>query len=315
MTRSHTTSPFAATMAACCLALCLALTAEPAAAEPADDAAQDRSPSVTLSATPVYQFDSNLDKGGSVSVFRLLFDVNGNIPLSETFGIGLHFGYNYADYNFSGPFTFAGAKPWDKVHTLEFGGSVGYDLTPEWSIYVAPTVQISREDGAGWGNAVEYGGAVSVTRDFGPNLTLGAGFAAFSELEQVTVYPLIVVNWRITDRLLLANPFRPGPAGPAGLELSYRIDDGWGVAAGAGYRGERFRLNDSGLFRDGIGKSSVIPAWVRISRSIGKDFNLDLYGGAMLAGKVSVDDSNGNRLTSDDQDIAPMLALAVSYRF
>jgi hypothetical protein len=176
-------------------------------------------------------------------------------------------------------------------------------------------VQISREDGAGWGNAIEYGGSVSVTRDFGPNLTLGAGCAAFSELEQVSVYPVIVVNWRISDRLRLANPDRPGPTGPAGLELSYRIDDGWNVATGVGYRYERFRLNNSGLFRDGIGESSAIPAWVRISRSVGKSFNLDLYGGAMFVGKVSIDDSNGNRLTSDDHDIAPLLALAVSYRF
>jgi hypothetical protein len=314
MITSNATFPFASTMISVCLSVCLALSAVSARAE-TPSAAQDANPSLTVALTPVYQFDANLDKGGSVSVFRLLLDADGNIPLSETLGVGLHFGYTYADYNFSDPAGFAGVKPWDKVHTLEFGGNVGYDLTPEWSIYVAPTVQFSREDGAGWGNAVQYGGAVSVTRDFGPNLTLGLGVAAFSELEEVTVFPMVVVTWRITDRLLLANPFRPGPTGPAGMELSYRIGDGWDVAAGAAYRSERFRLNDSGPFADGIGEFSSIPVWGRLSWSAVKKFNLDFYGGVMCNGKVSIDDRNGDRLTSDDYHPAPFLALAISSRF
>jgi len=297
------------------LALFFSLTAVPASAENPDAAPQDANPSLTLAATPVYQFDANLDKGGSVSVFRAIFTADGSIPLSETFGVGLHFGYTYADYNFSGSAAFADAKPWDTVHTLEFGGNVGYDLTPEWSLYVAPTVQFSREDGAGWGNAVQYGGAVSVTRDFGPNLTLGLGVAAFSELEEVTVFPVLVVNWRITERLLLTNPFRPGPAGPAGMELSYRIGGGWDVAAGAAYRSERFRLKDSGPFADGIGEYNSIPVWGRLSWSAVKRFNLDVYGGVMCNGKVSMDDRNGGRLTSDDYHPAPFLALAISSRF
>jgi hypothetical protein len=315
MTTSNSGFPFASTILSACFALCFALSAAPAHAEPADVTPQDGSPSISLAATPLYQFDSNLNKGGSVSVFRTIFDINGNIPLSETLGIGLHFSYNYADYNFSEPVTFAGVKPWDKVHNLEFGGSVGYDLTPIWSIYVYPSIQFSLEDGAGWGNAVGYGGAVSVTRDFGPNLTLGLGVAAFSQIEDVAVFPMIVVNWKITERLLLANPFRPGPAGPAGLELSYRIGDGWDAAAGAAYRSERFRLKNSGLYADGIGESNAIPAFGRISRSVGKNFNLDFYGGVMFGGKLSIDDSKGNRLTSEDYNPAPFLALAISARF
>jgi len=316
MTKPNTPFLFAATIMSLCLALCIMLSAVPAAADPSDGYPQPEAPPpLTISATPVYQFGSNLNKGGSISVLSLLFDVDGNIPLSETLGVGLHFGYHYDDYNFSGPFTFAGVKPWDKVHKLEFGGSVNYDLTPIWSIYITPMISITREDGGGWGNAVGYGGAVSVTRDFGPKLTLGLGVAAFSELEQVSVYPMIVVNWRINDQLLLANSTRPGPGGPAGLELSYRLGDGWEVAAGGAYRSERFRLKNSGLYGDGIGESSSIPAWGRISRNIGKNFNLDLYGGAVMGGKVSIDDGKGHRLASDDYHPAPFVSLAASCHF
>jgi len=297
-----------------CLTICLMFSAAPSFAQNTEKAARNTKPSISLVATPLYQFDANLGRGGNVSAFRTFFDINSKIPLDDTLSVGLNFGYHHADYNFADPATFAGGKPWDKVHNLKFGASLSY-VTSEWSLFVAPSVQVSREDGAGWGNAIGYGGVFSLTRDFSSDLSLGIGVAAFSQLEEISAFPIIAVNWRITDRLSLANPFRPGPAGPAGLELSYRIGSDWDLAAGAAYRSERFRLTNSGLFRNGIGESSLIPAWARISRSAGSNFYLDFYAGAMLGGVLSIDDRNGNRITSDNYNPAPFLAFAISSRF
>jgi hypothetical protein len=297
------------------LALSVVLAATQALAEPADSAAPQGAPGVSLAVTPVYQFDSSLNSGGSVSIFRLLFDVNAKTALSKELGVGFHFSYDYADYHFSGPVGFGWPNPWDTVHRLEFGSSVSYDLTPEWSLMVAPSVQFSRADDAGWGNALVYGGVVSIRKDFSKSLTLGLGVGAFSEIEQMTIFPMIVVNWKITDRLTLANPFRPGPTGPAGLELAYRIGNGWDAGTGAAYRSNRFRLNRTGLFGDSIGESNAIPAWVRLSRKMGNTFNLDFYTGAMLGGQMSIDNRDGTRLTSASVDPAPFVALAISAKF
>ncbi|RQW85162.1 MAG: hypothetical protein EHM79_12420 [Geobacter sp.] len=298
-----------------CLTLCQLFSADPSCAQYAEKSARNTKSSIRLVATPLYQFEANLGSDGNVSAFRTFFDINSTIPLDEPLSIGLNFGYHHADYNFADPVTFAGGKPWDKVHILKFGASVRYDLTPEWSLLVAPSVQISCEDGASWGNAIGFGGVFSLTRDFSPDLSLGLGVAAFDQLEELSAFPIIAVNWRITDRLRLANPFRPGPAGPAGLELSYKIGNGWDLAAGAAYRSERFRLKNSGLFSNGIGESSLIPAWARISKSAGSNFHFDFYAGAMLGGVVSIDDRDGNRITSDNYDPAPFLAFAISSRF
>jgi hypothetical protein len=297
------------------LTICHMFSVAPSYAQSTEKVARNSKPSISLVATPLYQFEANLGRGGNVSVFRTFVDINSKIPLDDTLSIGLNFGYHYADYNFADPVSFAGEKPWDKVHILRFGANVSYDLTPEWSLFVAPSVQISREDGAGWGSAIGYGGVFSLTRVFSSDLSLGVGVAAFSQLEELTAFPIIAVNWRITDRLRLANPFRPGPAGPAGLELSYKIGSDWDFAAGAAYRSERFRLKNSGLFQNGIGESSLIPAWVRISRNSHNNFYLDFYAGAMLGGVVSIDDREGNRITSDNYDPAPFLAFAISCRF
>ena len=297
-------------LASALLSLSFALAVTPARAEPVAPPPQEGPPGLSLALTPVYQFDSSLNSGGSVSILRLLFDVNGNKALSEELGIGFHFAYDYADYHFSGPTTFGGPNPWDKVHRLEFGGSVSYDLTPQWSLFIAPSLQFSRADDAGWGDALVYGGVVAVSKDITKDLTLGLGVGGFSELKEVTLFPMIMITWRITDRLLLANPFRPGPTGPAGVELAYRIGDNWDIGAGAAYRANRFRLNN-----DTIGESSSLPTWLRLSRKMGKEFNLDCYAGAMINGKFSIDDRNGNRFTSTSAGTAPFLALALSARF
>lgn len=311
----HFPIPFTTAVISLCLGACVTLCAAPAQADPAAGTAQPDMAPVSIALTPSHQFDAHLNRGGSVDVSRYLLDIKANKALSESLGVGLHVAYEFADFHFSDPAAFAEAKPWGNVHNLELGGSIAYDLTPEWSLYVAPSIQFAREDNAGWGNALVYGGDVTVTRDFSPTLTLGLGVEAFDELEQVSILPLIVINWRVTDRLLLANPSHPGPVGQTGLELAYKIGDGWEVASGIAYLSTRFRLNNSGPYRDGIAETSSFPAWGRLSYSTGRHFNMDFHAGAMFRGEMSIDDKNGNRITSDRYDPAPFLALALSTRF
>lgn len=315
MTALHRRFPFVALIVSLCLGIGVAFSDGPARAESPDATVQPETAPVSISVTPSYQSDAALGRGGNFSVARYLLDLTAYRPLSATLGAGLHLAYEYADFRFSSPNAFAGAAPWEKVHRLEFGGNVAYDLTPEWSVYVAPSVQFSREEDAGWGNALVYGGDLTVTRDITPALTLGAGIEAFNEVERVWFLPLIVVNWKINDRLTLANPSHPGPTGQTGLELACRIGDGWEAAAGGGYLSNRFRLNSNGPFRDGIAETSSIPVWGRLSYKVGRYLNLDFYAGSMLDGKMSMDDRNGNKMTSDSYDPAPFLSLAFSARF
>ncbi len=311
--RSSTT-PSAAVLLLC-FCFVAAFCAAPAAAEPAVAAAQPDMAPVVISVTPLRQFDAHLSGGGTVGVTRYLLDITAHKPLSETLGVGLNLVYEFADYNFSTPVTFSGVKPWGQVHHLELGGSVGYDVTPVWSVYVAPTVEFLREEGAGWDTAVAYGGDIYATRDFSPTLTLGLGAEVFEELGKITPLPLLIVNWKINDRLLLANSSQTGPMGQLGVELAYTLGDGWEAAAGGAYKSSRFRLSNSGLYNGGVAEEFSYPAWGRISRKAGRNTNFDLYAGAMLAGELHIDDSAGNRIKSDRYDPAPFLALAFSARF
>lgn len=315
MTTPHSPLSPVATVISFCLGACVACGAVSARAESPAAPPQPETASVSIAVASSHEFDAHFDNGGRVSVSRYLLDANANKALSESLGVGFHIAYEFADFHFSAPAVFGGGKPWGEVHRLEVGESVAYDITPQWSVFVAPSIQFSREEGAGWGKALVYGGDVTITRDMSPTLTLGLGVEAFSELEQLTLLPLLVINWKITDRLLLTNPSHPGPTGQTGLELAYTLGGGWEVATGASYLSTRFRLNNSGPFRDGIAETTSIPTWGRVSYTAGRHCNLDLYAGAMLGGEMSVDDRNGNRIVSDRYDPAPFLALALSARF
>jgi hypothetical protein len=130
-------------------------------------------------------------------------------------------------------------------------------------------------------------------------------------MEETKGFPYIAIDWKITEELRLGNPFRTSPSGPAGLELSYRISDRWEIAAGAAYRSYRFRLDDSGVAPDGIGEVDSTVGYARLTYRMGREFKLDLYGGASFSGKIRIADSNGNEQGSDDFKTAPMMAISL----
>ena len=73
--------------------------------------------------------------------------------------------------------------------------------------------------GAETGESLSYGAVLSAAYAFGPDLMVGLGAGVFERLDQSEVFPYVVIDWKINDRLRLTNPFRAGPVGPAGLEL------------------------------------------------------------------------------------------------
>lgn len=281
----------------------------------AGDTVMQEDGTISLSAATLHQFNSKLRGGGDLADTRYLVRLGVNSALTDTVEAGLDLSYELDDYRFSGPSLSGGDSPWGDIHTLGLGGRVSYRLAPGWSLLAMPSLKISREEGAAWDDAVTYGGVLLLNRRFGPALTIGIGAGGFSNLESVTVIPLAVVNWQITDRLRLGNPRRPGPTGPAGMELSCRLNDDWEMATGAAYRLSRFRLDKSGTAPDGVGEERSVPVWGRISWRLDRHLHLDLVAGALLAGRVAVEDSGGHELAADRYDPAPLISLAGTYRF
>lgn len=276
---------------------------------------QPRDPSLSVSATGVYQFPTNLDSGGKMKVMNYQFSAGLRKQLSKDLGLRLGLTYALDDYHFSGHMAFPGRTYWDQVHRLGGAVALQYDFTDRWDITIAPSVEFSGESGARIGKSLIYGGYIATSYDFDPTLTLGVGVGTYFGIEKTSVFPYIVVNWKITDRLKLTNPFTTSPAGPAGLELSYKLDPKWEVGVGGAYRSSRFRLDEDFPAWNGVGEYRRIPIFARLSYKACPSFTIDLYGGASFMNKVWQYDQNGNELSATKADAAPLIGLTLKASF
>jgi len=269
----------------------------------------------SFSASTVYQFNAPVDGGGKLNVARYnsALDMSGRVSKDLRLGLGL--AYEYDEYDFSGLTKFPVAQPWSGVNRFGISFPVNYSFTDNWRLFVSPSVQWAGESGAEWDDALSYGAVAGISYKFRPDAIIGLGAGVYSNIEKTTVFPYITVNWQVTERLRLINPFRTSPAGPAGLELAYAIDKYWETGLGAAYRSYRFRLEEDGPIANGIGEYKVVPVFARISYKFTPQIRIDVYGGTNFSNKIYIEDQNGDELFRTKTDISPLLGLTFMARF
>lgn len=271
--------------------------------------------SYSFSYTPVYQFETDLDGGGSFEVSRHYLNFDVMRPFNRNLRVGLGLGYEFENWDFDDLRTVGGATPWSRIHRPGLSLPIFYTLGDNWSLGITPAVEFSGESGAEIDESLIYGAVVSMAHPFGKNLYLGLGFGIFDQLEETAVFPFIVIDWKISQQFRIANPFRAGPAGPAGLELIYAPADNWEFGLGGAYRSYRFRLDDTGAVPNGIGENEFLVTFLRIGTRLGPSLTLDVAGGALFDGELSIEDADGNGIGDDQYDPAPFVALTIAGEF
>ena len=272
---------------------------------------------VTASAalSGIYQFDTDLDHGGS---FRWAAGIaSGSLTRQMTpqFSAGLALQYNYEDWKFSRPVAFGAVAPWSHLNDVNIAVDLNYTVGPDLVLGASPLFGWAFESGAKTGDALNYGAILTATKVFSPTLTLGAGVGVVRQIDDTKVFPFLIVNWQIDDRWRLGNPFPAGPAGGAGLELVYAPDDHWELAGGGAYRSTRYRLDDAGIAPGGVGENRFFPLFARVSRRFGRQTRIDFYAGIALAGRLKVEDANGATVAKDDYSTGPLVGLTLAHRF
>jgi len=266
------------------------------------------------SITPYWQGSADIDDGGDFDAKGVALRAGMRTRLSDGVHGGVSLNYDGIDFDFSGRGAVGGA-PWGNVQRIGLSLPFTFQGAGDWTYGVVPSVEWSRENGADSGDSQVYGAIVSATRSFAADKRLGFGLGAYSHIEENRVIPLIIVDWRLNERWRLVNPLPAGPVGPAGLELDYRFDNGWNLGVGATVRSLRFRLREDGPVRDGVGEETGVPVFLRASTQFGNDSSLHLYAGAIVAGKLRVEDSKGRKVYEESFDPTPILGATFSTRF
>jgi hypothetical protein len=265
--------------------------------------------------TYVHQIQSEIDTGGNFSVDRAVIEA----AVGYSFGIRqsatLSFGYQFNGYQFSGADGFGGLDPWDDVHVVRLGLPIRWGFGENWTVFVVPTLRAMGEEGAEFSNSLSGGGFAGFSYRFGERLTLGPGIGAITQLEDSpSVFPVLIIDWKITERLSLSTGRGLGATLGPGLTFNWEAASDWIISIGGRYDRLRFRLDGNGANPDGIGDDRAFAVYTSIGHSFSPRAQVGLLGGVNLGGELHLEDKWGRGVAESGHDPAGFLGLVFNLR-
>ena len=260
----------------------------------------------------LHQFDTNIDNGGSFSVDR----ANLRLGVSRVFNrentVGIALGYGYNGYQFSD----LAVEPWGDIHRVSLAAPVRWAINDNWKLFAIPTIRSTAENGANFSDSVTGGFIGGVSYTFGEHLSIGPGIGVLSQLEDSTsVFPILLIKWKITDCLQLETGRGFGASQGPGLNLIWQTSDDWKITLGSRYEKLRFRLDEDGPAPDGIGEDRGVPVYLGASYSTSQFSELAIYAGAQFGGDLTLEDSSGNGISRTDHDTAIFAGFSWKFGF
>lgn len=232
--------------------------------------------------------------------------VDGAVRYAFTEGsfFGVSLGYNWDGYGFSPGAQIGGEEPWDQVQTLRISTPFFWEFGEKWEVLAIPIVRLTAENTGDWGDAVTGGGIFGFSYRFCENLRLGPGIGFFTQIEDdANVFPVIVVDWQITERLRFETGRSLGATEGPGVRFSYAFRPWLQASLGFRYERLRFRLASNMAVLGDIGQDESFPLLAGLT--VGYPFaQLSLVTGAKLGGKLRIDDPTGVTLIEESYDPA-----------
>jgi hypothetical protein len=260
--------------------------------------------------------DAGLDGGGELAVNTWALRLGGRYALSPNLRLGLAGGLGEQRYRFSGVGDFSSLRPWDNVREARLSGSLFWQPTERWDVFMIPTLRWNAEDGASLNDGQIAGLLTAASYRVNDRLSIGPGFGVFSELEEDTdFFPILAVDWRITDRLSLNTGRGFAASRGPGLMLDWAANDKWSVSLGGRYEKDRFRLDNRGVAPGGIGQATSTPIYLAVTRKLGNIATVRAVAGVELNGSLRLEDSSGDLLERTDVDDAPFAGATFDLRF
>jgi hypothetical protein len=263
----------------------------------------------------VHQFDSDLEAGANFQVDRLFLQGGVSYAAGPRRRVSFSVGAGSDHYDFSGGLGLAD-DPWGRIDQLRFAVPVTWAFDEQWTLLAVPTLRYYGESGAGSRDSATGGVLAGISYRVNDSLTIGPGVGVLSRLEdRVNVFPILIVDWKITDRLSLETGRGLGATQGPGLELSYRLSETWNFGVGGRYESLQFRLDDKGPAPNGVGEDRSIPVYASATYSRDRDLRISAVAGMKLNGELRLEDSSGRRLARDDYGSTPFVGATFEIRF
>ena len=264
-----------------------------------------------------YQSDTDIDSSnGSFTAHRFFIQPGITYAPDHTRSFSLALGYGYDGYDFSGEHGFGALTPWDDIHSLRLSTPIRLNKGQNWSFFMVPTIRVNGESGADLNDSLTGGGFAGFAYRFNERLSLGPGIGIITQIEDdASIFPVLIIKWKITDRLSLETGQGLGATLGPGISLNWQISDQFLFTLGGRYEKLRFRLDDKAETPNGIGQDESFPVFGGITYSVSPSTRLSLIGGIETAGTLQLEDQHGNILQERDYEHALFLGFSFSSRF
>lgn len=264
----------------------------------------------------VHRFDTDIDDSGRFSIDRFFFQGGASYTPDPLKSLTLSLAYGREGYDFSGDTGFAGLRPWDDIDSWQVNAPIRWGLDRYWTLFAIPTLRATAESGADLGDGLSGGGLLGLSYRFSDRLTLGPGIGVLSQIEDdASVFPVLLINWSITDWLSLETGGGLAATRGPGLTLNWRASDRLGLFLGGRYEKQRFRLDGTGTAPEGVGEYSSIPVFFGVNYNLSRNAQARLVGGVELDGELRLEDRNGEPIAHEDYDNAGFAGLTFNLQF
>lgn len=265
----------------------------------------------SLTAAYAWQGTSDLAEQGSFSVDRGVVEYRLATRLGKRWFAGLSAGYGEDRYRFDS--TPASFPPWQDIRSLQFGIALRYLADNRWTLFGLPVLRYSAEENVSLNQGREYGLIAGASYRFSDRLTIGPGLGAFRGIgSEDDVFPVLFINWRMTETLSLETGRGLAATRGPGLTLRWRPMQKWEFGIAARYEKYRFRLDDGA---DGIGEDKTVPLVATASWQPTAALKLSALAGVETAGVLSLENSGGTLVAERTYSTAPIAGLVASFNF
>jgi hypothetical protein len=265
----------------------------------------------------VYQAETDMDNSnGSFTADRFFVQPGITYAPDHSHSYSLAVGYGYDGYDFEGERGFAAIQPWGDIHSLSLSASIRINKGSHWSFFMVPTIRTTGENGADTNDSLTGGGFAGFAYRVSERLTIGPGIGVITQIEDdASIFPVLIINWKITDRLSLETGQGLGATLGPGISLDWKATEKFHFTLGGRYEKLRFRLDDKTETPNGIGQDESFPVFGGITYNFSSDGRVSLIGGVETAGELQLEDQHGRVIEKQDYERAPFFGFSFYYRF
>jgi hypothetical protein len=265
----------------------------------------------------VNQFSADLSDGsGDLSVTRGFLSAGVGYAWSRDTSASVSLGIGTTDYDFSSGTLIDGRKPWGRIREYRLSVPVRFSPTEKMSVIVIPSIRTHAESGASLRDGRTEGMLGGFSWKFSDTLSIGPGFGWFSDVgDESNVFPILLVDWKITESLNLSTGRGLAASQGPGLSLNYELDQKWMLGLTARYEKTRFSLKKQQDRSAGVGEDSSMPLYLVASYSPWPMTSMTALAGVDIDGTLSLEDGNGQRIAKTDIDTAMVLGFSFQSRF